>query len=153
MQKKYYNPLMSTETMTAKEISKQRVEEFLSNLHPVKFDNLGKGTKDLDTFFLVTYDQSKKEDTVDFVSWAGDTSRSYPSNYVSFIASLQLPKNKDHPAFPNKFTIPDEGKRVPVIAFGTGPGGKSFLFQLKGMNTKPAFERLKKLIGAYPPRG
>jgi len=143
---------MSVNAVVAKEILKQKVKDFLKDLRPVKFDNLGKGTKDLDTFFLIAYDQSKKEDSVDFISWADDTSRSFPSNYVSFIGSLMLPENKDHPAFPNKFTIPDEGKRIPVIAFGTGPGGKSFLFRLKGMNTKPAFERLKKLIGAYSPK-
>lgn len=133
----------SDKQVVQREEKQEKVKTFIAEMRAVKFEG-PRGKFDLDTFLLLTYDQRTKKDEIEFVSWAIDSSRSDPGYIKTLLGLLELPKRKDHPPFENKFTISNEGKKVSVIAFGTGPNGRSFLYRLKGMSTKESFKRLKK---------
>jgi len=134
----------------------QRVKDFIEGMERIKFDGPLRRKFRLDTFLLLTYDQRTKEDEIEFVSWAVDSSRSDAGYIKTLLNLLPLPKGKNHPPYPRKENIPDEGKKIAVIAFGTGPlarksgkayGDGTFLFRRKEMSTKLSFERLKKAAG------
>lgn len=132
----------SDEQVAQREQKQQEVMSFIKGMKAIKFEG-PRGKFNLDTFILLTYDQKTREDEIEFISWAVDSSRSDPGYIKTLLNLLSLPKKKDHSPFENDFAIPNEGKKVPVIAFGTGPNGRSFLYRLKGMSTKESFKRLK----------
>lgn len=156
---------MNTQELFNKEgLEQQRVMSFIEGMHDVKFAGPKGSLKDLDTFLLVTYNRTTKQDEVDFISWAknpedsndpenpNDPSRSFPYNFISSLRLLELPKGKDHAPYPQSYKYYENelsklGNKVPVIAFGSGPTGRNVLYRLKGMSTKESFERLKQAAG------
>lgn len=137
---------MRVEAVIAKESKEQKVMSFIEGMKAIKFEG-PRGKFNLDTFLLLTYNQKTREDEIEFVSWAVDSSRSDFGYIKTLLNLLELPKKKNHPPYPRKEAIPYEEKRIPVIAFGTGPTGRSFLYRRKEMSTKISFERLKEAVG------
>lgn len=144
---------MSTEAVPLRESLEQRVMSFIKDMKAIRFDGPTRGKFDLDTFLLLTYNQGANKDEIEFASWAIDSSRIYPDYIKTVLSYLKLPEKKDHPPYPRtdmqyyEDNMPKEGKKVPVIALGIGPTGRTFLFRLKGMSTKNSFERLRKAAG------
>lgn len=145
---------MSPEAVFTSETSRQKVMAFIEDMTVIKIDGQRRRHGDLDTFVLLTFDQKTGKDEIEFVSWAEDQSRIDP-NYIKILVNfLKLPKSKDHPYYPPKGMeyyediVPEEGKKVPAIALGTGSSGRTFLFRLRGMSTKNSFQRLKSVLSS-----
>lgn len=139
------SPGETPEQKKPEEKNKQRVAAFIKDMRNVKFAG-ARGSASLDSYFLLSYDRETKNDRIDYVSWTDDESR-YPSNFISSLSKLELPKGKDHPPFNKRSAIAYTGEIIPVIAFGMGPEGRAFLFRRKDMSTKISFERIKRAVG------
>lgn len=142
---------MELETISAGDIFKERVKLFIEGMKPRRFEGPLRGK--LDTFLLLTYDQANGEDTVNFLSWAVDSSRANEDYIKTELSYLELPEKYNHTPYPRTNLqyyddiMPKDGKRIPAIAFGIGPSGRKILYRRKGMSTKAAFERLKVAVG------
>jgi hypothetical protein len=135
------------ETLGREGRNKQKVADFIKGMKIIKFAG-ARGSLNLDSFFLLTYNQITKKDEIDYVSWAKDKSR-YPYNFAVTLNKLKLPRGKDHPPFNKRSSTEDTGKKIPVIAFGMGPESRAFLFRRRDMSTKISFERIREAIGLF----
>jgi hypothetical protein len=152
---------METEVAPIKENQIQapdhKVKDFTKNMRAIKFLGPRGKFKDLDTFLLVFYNEGTGRDEIDFECWAKNPEGQFRSDRSKFIAGLdliELPEGKDHPPSPqlDQLRYYDKiagrgNKKVPIIAFGTGPTSRYVLYRLKGASTKESFERLKKAAG------
>src|SRR3989344_2664945 len=83
----------SDEQMVQREQKKQKAMSFIKEMKAIKFEG-PRGKFDLDTFLLLTYNQKAKEDEIEFVSLAIDSSRSDPGYIKTLLNLLELPKKK-----------------------------------------------------------
>lgn len=148
------------------QFQKQRITSFIEGMKEIKFYGPRGNSEDLDTFLLITYDQKTRRDKIDFVTWAksseesnspenlNDPLRSFPSKFIAGLSLIELPKGKNHSPYLrtglqyyDDIMPSNDGKIIPVIAFGTGPSGRYVLYRRRGLSTKESFERLKKAAG------
>lgn len=135
------------ETLEREERDKQKVADFIKGMKIIKFAG-ARGSLNLDSFFLLTYNQATRKDEIDYVSWVKEESR-HPYNFAVALNKLKLPKGKDHPPFKKRSSVVNTGGKIPVIAFGMGPEGRAFLFRRRDMSTKISFERIREAIGLF----